>query len=188
MWVDVYSGCEEVELFLNGRSLGRKKSSGEEGSNYTATWEVQYEPGELKAAGFRNGKRIAEHALTSAGKPAKVKLTADRTTLRADGCDVAFITAEIADAKGRWNSMAGNRVTFRVSGEATISAAGNSNPLADLQHDYHGTSATTCDGRCRLVVRSTTKAGPITVAAVSDGLAQGVLEIASKPVNAAATQ
>ncbi|MCX6998115.1 MAG: DUF4982 domain-containing protein [Kiritimatiellaeota bacterium] len=180
MWVDVYSGCDEVELFLNGKSLGKKKFSKDEHCKQINTWEVQYEPGELKAVGYKDGKQVADHALKSAAKPAKVKLTADRTQLRADGCDVAFVTVEVADANGNWNSMADNKVSFKVSGAATIAAVGNSNPVADLQHDYHGTTATVYDGRCLLVVRSTGKPGPITITATCDGLEQGTATINSE--------
>jgi len=186
MWVDVYSGCDEVELVLNGKSLGKKKFSNDDGCKYINAWQVPYEPGELKAVGTKDGQQVAEHILKSAGKPAKVKLTADRTTLRADGCDVAFVTVDIADAQGYWNSLAENKVSFKVSGEATIAAVGNSNPIADPQHDYHGTTATTYDGRCLLVVRSTSKPGPITITATCDGLAQGTATITNEPAQAGA--
>jgi len=77
-----------------------------------------------------------------------------------------------------------NKVRFKVAGAATIAAVGNSNPGADLPHDYHGTTATTYDGRCLLVVRSTSKPGPLTITATCDGLGQGTLTIKNEPAQA----
>ena len=170
MYVDVYSGCDEVELFLNGASLGKKTFSKDDGCRYINTWEVPYEPGEMKAVGYKDGDSATEHVLTSAGRPSGLKLTLDREAFRANGCDLAFVKVEVVDAKGNWNPLAEHKLRFEVSGPATIAAVGNSNPLADLKHDYHGTTASTYDGRCLLVVRSTTKPGPVSVTVAGNGL------------------
>ncbi len=127
--VHVYTSGEEAELFLNNRSLGRKKKAAFE---YRLRWDsVLYQPGELKVICYKKGKPWAADMVQTTGEPAALQLVADRKIIAADGSDISFVTVRITDSKGRLVPDANNVVTFSVSGPATIAATDNGNP-ADL--------------------------------------------------------
>jgi beta-galactosidase len=122
--VRALSNCEEVELFLNGRSLGRqtmKKNSG-------LKWMVKYAPGVLSAKGYHGGKVIAETRVETTGAPAAVRLAPDRSTINADGEDVSVFTVSVTDAQGRIVPVATNLVHFELSGPGRIIGVGNGDP------------------------------------------------------------
>ena len=99
--VDVYSDAEEVELFLNGNSMGRRPA-GEE-NDYTATYELTYEPGELAAVSYKNGHESGRQVLYTADSEVEMFIDVDKTDLEADGEDLAFLTVKLVDKKGREN-------------------------------------------------------------------------------------
>ena len=128
--VMAYTNAEEVELLLNGKSLGRKKK-GEPyvipvGQNisedlrfttrYRVVWEVPYAPGTLKAVAYSGGKAVATTEVKTAGAPARLVLAPDRLTIRADGEDLSFVTVRIEDADGNLVPVADNLVRFEVEG------------------------------------------------------------------------
>ena len=119
-----HSNCDEVELFLNDKSLGRKTME----RNSHLEWNVPYAPGTLLARGFKNGKEILSDRVETTGEPAVVKLTPHRTALHADGRDVSVITVEVLDAEGRHVPTANNEVTFNISGPGRIIGVGNGDP------------------------------------------------------------
>jgi beta-galactosidase len=119
--VRCYSNCEEVELFLNGESLGRKPMS----KNSHLQWMVKYAPGTLLAKGYKNGRVVAEDKAETAGPPTAIRLTGDRASIHADGEDLGIITVGIVDAQGRVVPSAGNLVTFDLSGPGAILGVGN---------------------------------------------------------------
>jgi beta-galactosidase len=118
------SNCEEVELFLNGVSLGRKTMP----KNSHLQWMVPYAPGTLSAKGYKAGQVIAEEKVETTGAPASVKLTPDRTTINADGEDLSIITVAVTDAQGRVVPVAGNLINFDISGGGKIIGVGNGDP------------------------------------------------------------
>jgi beta-galactosidase len=122
--VRALSNCEEVELFLNGRSLGRQPMK----RTSTLEWKVAYAPGTLSAKGFKGGQLAAETKVETTGAPAAVRLTPDRATVDANGEDVAVITVSIADAQGRVVPVAANTVTFELEGPGRILGVGNGDP------------------------------------------------------------
>ena len=122
--VRVFSNCDEVELFLNGRSLGKKKMV----RASHLRWSVPYEPGALSAKGFRAGQIIAETKVETTGPAVSVNLVADRTTLAADGRDVAVVTVALKDSHGRVVPTADNHVTFSLEGAGKIVGVGNGDP------------------------------------------------------------
>src|SRR6185312_11982024 len=124
--VHVYTSGDEAELFLNGRSLGRRtRSPGE----YRLRWDdVVYEPGELRVVAYKKGKHWAEDVVRTAGPAAGIGLTADRAALSADGRDLAFVTVAIQDRAGLTAPRAANRVSFRVDGPGEIVATDNGDP------------------------------------------------------------
>jgi beta-galactosidase len=124
IYVRCYSNCEEVELFLNGESLGRKRMS----KNSDLRWKVKYAPGALVAKGYKNGQAVAEDKAETAGPPAAVRLAGDRASIHADGEDLGIVTVGIVDAQGRLVPTAGNLVTFDLSGPGAILGVGNGDP------------------------------------------------------------
>ncbi|HXF11172.1 MAG TPA: DUF4982 domain-containing protein, partial [Desulfuromonadaceae bacterium] len=119
-----FSNCEEVELFLNGESLGRKPMP----RNSHLQWTVKYAPGTLSAKGYRGGRMIAETQVETTGEPAAICLAADRPNIDADGEDLSMVTVSIADAKGRLVPTANNLVHFTVNGPGKIIGVGNGDP------------------------------------------------------------
>jgi len=120
----VYSNAEEVELRLNGRSLGRKPMP----RNSHLEWQVPYEPGRLAAVGYDRGREVDSDEVVTAGEPQAVRLHADRTRIEAGGGDVAVVTVSVTDAEGNLAPRANNLVSFEVTGPARIIGVGNGDP------------------------------------------------------------
>jgi beta-galactosidase len=125
--VHVMTSGDEAELFLNGKSLGRKKKARYE---YRLRWDnVKYEPGELKVVAYRQGEKWAETMVKTTGKPASLELTADRNEIQADGKDLSFSTLRVTD-KGRLTvPTAMNPIRFEVKGPGVIVATDNGDPF-----------------------------------------------------------
>src|SRR3954453_20321210 len=121
--VEVYSGAEKVQLFLNDKLIGEKSTGREQ--EFKATFSVPYAPGTLKAVGLRGDRAVAESVLTTASEAAKLRLTPDRTEVNADGEDLSFVTVEAVDSQGRFQPHADQEVQFSLSGPGAIAAVGN---------------------------------------------------------------
>ena len=171
--INVYSSCEEAELFLNGKSLGRMKTNRE--TRFTAGYKVEYAPGILRAVGYRNGKEINSCELQTTGEPQKISLTADRTTIKADGQDLCYVTVDILDSKGIRNPNARNLVKFETEGPGKIVATGSSDPLGNQSFTKPERKA--YQGRCQVIIRAENKAGVINLRAFSDGIQPAELKI-----------
>ncbi len=122
--VRALSNCDEVELFLNGASLGRQAMKPQS----VLKWKVPYAPGVLSARGFEGGRVVAETKVETTGVPAVVQLKPDRIAIDASGEDVAVVTVAIADAQGRVMPVAGNEVSFELEGPGRILGVGNGDP------------------------------------------------------------
>jgi beta-galactosidase len=162
--VVAYSNCDSVELFLNGKSLGEK----EMGDNMDLVWLVPYEPGVLAAKGRRDGKVACEKEVTTSGTPAKIQLLADRETISADGQDVVHVEINILDAENHFVPDAANEMAFKVTGEATIMAVDNGDPLNE--HSFISTKLKAFNGKALVIIRSTKKKGAFMFYAESEGL------------------
>jgi beta-galactosidase len=173
--VTVYSACDSVELFLNGKSLGKKATNRD--TKLMATWQVPYEPGTLKAVGFDNSKEVAVSELRTVDKPTNIKLSPDRTKIKADAQDLSYIIVELLDAKGTRNPKAQNLVNFEIQGPGSILATGSSNPMSTESFTLPRRKA--YQGRCLVIVKSTKKAGTITLTAKSQGLESTPIKINS---------
>jgi beta-galactosidase len=169
-----YSQADEVELYLNGRSLGVRKKQGDE---LHVWWRVAWEAGELKAVSRLKGKVVLTEVVTTAGAAARMELQPDRRVLRADGSDLCFVTVRVLDAVGRLVPDAGNDIQFRVSGAGVLAGMDNGYQadLASFRADHHSAY----NGLCLAVIRAGKKAGKIVVQASSKGLgtAMAVLEV-----------
>ena len=170
--VEAYSNCEEVELFLNGKSLGAKKI------NADATprvWKIPFTPGSLKAVAKNSGKVVASDELRTAGAPARIELTTQNSKLKTDWDSVAIVRATVVDANGTPVPRADDLISFAVSSPGVIAAVDNgdndSHELfqASERHAYHGTAVT--------FVKASGQGGKISVTASAPGLKSGSLKL-----------
>lgn len=165
--VYVYTNCPSSELFVNGRSMGKKeKQAGE----YRLKWEnVTYQPGSIRAVGYdQTGKELCRTEIKTAGEAYAIELAPDRETIRADGKDLSFITVRIVDKKGNLCPQASNLVEFKVEGAGSIAAVGNGDPTC--LESYQANRRSAFHGMCLLVVRAERHRGEIHIKALSDGL------------------
>ncbi|HDQ45466.1 MAG TPA: glycoside hydrolase family 2 protein, partial [bacterium] len=133
-----YSNCDEVELFLNGKTLGRKPMP----RLSHLEWKVPYQPGKLLAHGYRNQRRVVTQQVETTGAPAAVRLIPDRARLDADGMDVSVITVRIEDGKGRTVPTADNAILFALRGPGRILGVGNGDPAGHEPDRYFETIRT----------------------------------------------
>ncbi len=166
--VHVYSSGDEAELFLNGKSLGRKKRGALE---YRFRWDdVRYAPGELKVITYKHGAKWAEAIQRTAGAAAKLAAQADRTVLHADGSDLSFVTISVLDANGVLVPQAKQAITFSISGPGSIVAVDNGD--ATSFEPFQASKRKAYNGLALVVVRTKRgEAGTMTVRAESAGLA-----------------
>ena len=164
--VDIYSACERVELWLNGRSLGVQPTT--RGEKFIATFQVPYEPGQLKAVGYVADRPVADCEVRTVGVPARIRLTPDRERIQARAGDLCYVTVEIVDGEGQVHPSADSAIFFTVVGGGTIAAVGSGNPVST--ESYCGNQRRALRGRCLVVVRSCGTPGEIHLRAQADGL------------------
>lgn len=164
--VDIYAVDEEVELFINGVSAGRKLAGA--ASQNRVTFEVTYQPGTIEAVGYSGGKEASRTSLNTTGAPAALRLMPDRVTIRSEYGDLAYITVEIVDQDGRVVTYAEPEVSFEVAGVGELVALGTANPLSEELHV--GKRRKAWHGRLLAVVRSSGHGGEIVLRANTDGL------------------
>jgi len=159
--VHVYTSGDEAELFLNGKSQGRKKKGQFE---YRLRWDdVMYQPGELKVIAYKGGKKWAQDIMKTAGQAAAVHLEPDRATINADGKDLCFITASITDKNGQLIPRAKDRIIFSVSGPGQVIATDNGDPTSF--EPFQAPARSSFNGLCLAIVRSTGEPGTIRIKA-----------------------
>ncbi len=163
--VYVYAASEEVELLLNGTSLGTAPAG--EANGYTAVFETTYQPGELVAVGYTEGKEDGRMALQTAADKIMLQACADRDTIQADGCDLAYVMIKLCDENGVWNRAAKKAVTVAVEGAATLQGFGNADPFSE--GDFFGTTWETYDGAVLAVVRAGKASGEVTIKVSAEG-------------------
>lgn len=166
--VSVYSRCDEVRLELNGKEAGTKQVS--EKTNLTAQFDVPYQPGELVAIGFSEGKEVARQTLITAGNPAQLKITAEYDTVLSSANDLAYFNVEVLDENGLLVPNAEIPVEFAIQGKCKLQAVGNENPT-DMKSFQQSRVNTFC-GRCQLIVRLAEAGDEIVVTATSEGIKQ----------------
>ncbi|MBN1398423.1 MAG: DUF4982 domain-containing protein [Bacteroidetes bacterium] len=175
--VHVFTSGDEAELFLNGKSLGKKKKGRYE---YRLRWdEVRYEPGELKVIVRKNGKKWAEDIVKTTDSPVKLEVLADQNKITADGRDLSFITVSIADKNGLTVPRADNLIKFSIEGPGEIAATDNGDPTDMIPFPSHERKA--FNGLTVVIVRSIAgKQGMITIKAESPGLKETRVVIESR--------
>jgi beta-galactosidase len=160
-----YSNCKQVELFLNGQSLGKEKMP-----QYShLEWNVKYEPGTLSAKGYDDqGKVIAETKVETTGEPAAIVLEPDWTNITADGADISLVTVKIVDAQGRTVPVATNEVAFSVTGAGHLLGVGNGDPTC--HEPDKGNQRSAFNGLCLAIIQSSRTPGAVAIQADSPGL------------------
>jgi beta-galactosidase len=171
--VYVYTGGDSAELFLNGKSLGKRtKNPNAEvvRDRYALRWlDVLYQPGELKAVAYQNGRKLGTAVMRTAGEPAKLRLTPDRKSIHADGDDLSCVLVEAGDKDGNLCPLAMNDVKFALTGPAAIAGVGNGDHHFPAEFDAD--HVTLFYGKAMLIVRANEgKGGSIRVSAASAGL------------------
>jgi len=183
--VYVYTSADEAELFVNGVSQGRRRKDPSAGTKtgyygalprYRLMWDdVVYQPAEVKVVAYgKDGSKLGEETLRTAGPAAKVVLTPESDTLPEGGKELVFVKVTLADANGTPIPRDNRRVSFKVEGPGEIVAVGNSNPRG-LDSFKDTASHPLCNGRAGLVMRRTGK-GDVTLTAAADGLGKGACE------------
>jgi beta-galactosidase len=175
--VDVwtYTSGDAVELFLNGKSLGLKKKSGDD---IHLSWRVPFSPGTLKAVAYLNGKKILENEVRTAGEPERIVLHADRNAIHADGRDLSFVTVTIVDKNGVTVPRADNQINFHINGAGFLAAVDNGDPVS--HESFKGNSHKALNGLCLAVIKAGTKPGKIHLTASAAGLKEASLIIDTK--------
>jgi len=174
--VSVYSSCDEVELILNSKSLGRKKTN--RSTEFKAIWEVPYQAGELKTIGYSGKKQVNTAFLRTTDEPSQIKMNADRIAIKADGQDLSYIMVELLDETGNRNPKSENLVKFEIEGPGTIVGVGNANPVST--ESYQASERKAWQGRCLVILKSEHQQGKIILKATSEGLKQADIVISSK--------
>lgn len=176
--VEVYSNCPEVELFLNDKSLGTKPRNADDSAR---TWQVAYEPGTLKAVGKdAAGQAVAAHELRTAGKPARIVLTPDRTSISPAWDDVSTVEVSVVDDKGVLVPTAADLITFKITGPGVIAAV-DSGSIASHE-PFQASQRKAFQGRCVAMVKATGASGRITLTATADGLTEASVALEAVPI------
>jgi beta-galactosidase len=162
--VHCYTNCDEVELFLNGKSQGKQKAE----PFKKLIWPVIYKPGKLEAKGYKAGKLVTKDIVETTSTPTQVALNSDVNTMKSNGCDVVVIKVAIIDDKGRVVPTANNLVKFSIEGPGKIIGTGNGNPTSYEPDKANQRKA--FNGYCMVLVQSEKQAGKIRLIATSDNL------------------
>lgn len=171
VWV-YYNNADEVELFLNGASLGVKRKSPDD---LHLLWRVPFTPGTLKAVSRKGGKVVLQREVRTAGAPAGIQLQADRSKIQADGRDLSYVTLRIVDANGIPVPDAGNRIQFSIEGPGVI--AGTDNGYQADTVSLKSPSRQCWKGMALAIVQSTGQPGVIRLKASGAGIAPATISI-----------
>ena len=169
--VEVYSNCEQVELFLNGKSLGVKPRPTDDSPR---VWSVPFAPGTLKAIGMNVGKQAATYELRTAGRPTQILLSADRASIVPMWDDVSYVTATVADDNGVIVPNANDLISFKIGGPGVIAAVDSADN--NSHEPFQATARRAFPGRCFAMVKAIAS-GRIMLAASAPGLKNGSVTI-----------
>jgi len=194
--VFVYTNYPSAELFINGKSQGRRTkdlsvtvdnsadslsmSNFKRQQRYRLMWmDTKYEPGTVKVVAYdESGKVVAERELHTAGKPHHIELIPDRSQIKADGKDLSFVTVRVVDKEGNLCPLAENEISFKVKGAGCYRAGANGNPVS--LEPFQLPKMKVFSGMMTAIVASSEKPGKIILEATAKGLVKGVLTIESK--------
>lgn len=185
-----YTNCDSAELFVNGKSMG-KRLKGKDlteikvdflryepktfQSKYRLSWEVPYEAGNIRVVGYNDGKQVLEKQINTAGKPAKISLSVDRNAIDANGKDLAYVTVRIEDKYGNLCPNAENLVNFSVKGAGELLAVDNGNQTS--VESFQANHRKAFSGMCLAIIKSSSLIGDIYLTAKSKGLKPAKIQI-----------
>jgi beta-galactosidase len=174
--VYVYSNCDTVELFLNGKTLGEQ--SVKDAAELRLKWDVPYRAGELIAVAKKDGKEVCRDTVKTAGRPAKIELVPDRAEISADGEDLSYVTVRILDSKGNMCPDADNLIKFTIEGKGKIAATGNGN---SINHAFFNAQAVKAfHGMGLAIVEASDAPSMLVMTAQSAGLRSAEINIKTK--------
>jgi beta-galactosidase len=171
MWC-YYNNADEVELYINGVSQGVRSKDAD---HLHVVWNVTFEPGTVKVVARKNGIETASQEIHTAGEPAQIRLTPDRSTIRSNGTDLSFVTVEILDKDGNLCPNADNLVEFSVDGKGFIAGVDNGSPIS-LER-FKDNKRKAFYGKCLVVLQNNGSKGKIKLKAVSEGLNDAHIDI-----------
>src|SRR6185312_8243700 len=165
--VHVYTSGDEAELFLNGKSLGRKKKSQYE---YRIVWnDVVYQPGVLKVVAYKNGKKWATDTVQTTGPAQKLAMEPDRAKIKANGNDLSYVTVTVEDKKGLLVPRSKNHIQFSIQGPGEIVATDNGDATSLVS--FQSPERDAYNGLALVIVRAKAgQSGTIVLTAKADGL------------------
>ena len=176
-----YSNCDEVELTVNGKKLGRQPMP----RNGHLKWKAVYQPGKVVAVGYKNGKRILTEKIETTKPAAKIVMKADRQMITADGMDVSVVTIELHDQNGRIVPDACNMLKFTLEGNGRIIGAGNGDPQYmgedhPKEKDCRAFSIPAFNGLAQVLIQSSQEPSALRLTANGEGLKTGIILITTK--------
>lgn len=192
----VYTNYPSAEVFINGKSQGKKtkdlsvklegsytdeaKASFERQKRYRLMWmDTRYEPGTVKVVAYdENGKAVAETEVHTAGKPYKIELSADRNEIQADGRDISFINVKVVDKDGNLCPDATNQIRFKVKGQGAFKAVANGNPVS--LESFQEPKMKVFSGQLTALIQSSEESGAMELEASSPGLKSAKIKVVTK--------
>ncbi len=170
-----YNNADEVELLVNGVSQGKRSKTDDQ---LHVVWRTTYQPGEVKAVAYKNGKAVREQVIKTAGEPDHIRLTADRYVIDADGVDLSYITVEVLDKDGNLCPNADNLINFTTTKGVKIAGVDNGSPIS-LER-FKDNKRKAFYGKCLLVVQNDGSKGESIITATSQGIKSATLNLRSK--------
>ncbi|HWI93998.1 MAG TPA: beta-galactosidase GalB [Flavisolibacter sp.] len=170
-----YNNADEVELFLNGKSLGKQAKKGDD---LHVKWTVPFTPGTLKVISYKNGKTVLTKEVKTAGTPYKLVLKADRNIINSDGKDLSFVEVNVVDKNGVLVPNANNLIKFSLSGQGSIAGVDSGDPVS--LESFKSNQHTALNGKALCIVQSNGKKGTITLTATAEGLQSSSASITAK--------
>lgn len=174
--VFVYSNCEEVELFLNGESKGRLKINQDASPRF---WNIGFDPGTIKAVGYNNGKEVALDEMTTADRPVKLDIKAEKKSVRNSREDLVYVNVSVVDNKGVLNPNFNPKIKFSIEGPGKIVAVDNGDILS--HEKYASDERTAFNGKAVVLIRATSYEGVIKIKASAQDLGEASTEINAVP-------
>ena len=174
----VFSNAREVEVFVNGRSAGRKQVDRSRPLPDSVRFEILYEPGKVEAVSYTDGQEISRAILSTAGEPAKIRIIPEKVRMKADGHDLIYAGIEITDKDGNMIPDAEIPLTVNLAGPALLAGFGTGNPVTD--EDYTDSKTKSFRGKAAVILRAGYEAGPIILKVTGEGLPEEELVLAAE--------
>ncbi len=174
----VFSNAREVEVFVIGRSAGRKQVDRSRPLPDSVRFEILYEPGKVEAVSYTDGQEISRAILSTAGEPAKIRISPEKVRMKADGHDLIYAGIEITDKDGNMIPDAEIPLTVNLAGPALLAGFGTGNPVTD--EDYTDSKTKSFRGKAAVILRAGYEAGPIILKVTGEGLPEEELVLAAE--------